>query len=110
MYVDIPVVHTDTRDNAKYRAYFQLWGHKVITQAPTAIAWSSAVVAPTTAADGSQALRLEVDLRWLVKEWAAGPFTLKDVYVQDMNLLVPLSTDDVMDVKLDLVRAHCGAY
>lgn len=106
LFVDLPVSVTDARAAAKYRAYFQLWGHKVVSREAVAIAWSSAVVTPTTGPDGAQTMRLEVDLAWLVREWAAGPFTLKDIYIQDMNLLVPLSTDDVMAVEMDIVHTR----
>eukprot|EP01116_Phalansterium_solitarium_P017913 TRINITY_DN4556_c0_g1_i1.p1 TRINITY_DN4556_c0_g1~~TRINITY_DN4556_c0_g1_i1.p1 ORF type:complete len:671 (+),score=264.89 TRINITY_DN4556_c0_g1_i1:77-2089(+) len=73
----------------KYRAYAEVWGVDS-NNAETAIAWIGGVV--NTVADGSSnVLPLELDLQWVARAGAKAPFTLKNVWVQDISTFMPVS-------------------
>ncbi|EGD76312.1 hypothetical protein PTSG_01015 [Salpingoeca rosetta] len=84
----------------RYRAYFELHGRNIFTGHEVPIAWSSALVAPTAGSNGAPVLRLDVDLAWLAAAAAVGPFSLKNVYVQEVNTFIPVSTMGAIDAPL----------
>jgi hypothetical protein len=80
----------------KYRAYAEVWGVDANNQ-PVAVCWIGGVV--TTVMDGSSAvLPLGLDLQWVAKAGAKAPFTLKNVYVQDITTFLPLTQFDSIPV------------
>lgn len=74
----------------RYRAYAEVWGVNAKNE-PTAVAWIGGVT--STVVDGSSnVLPLELDLQWAARAGAKAPFTLKNVWVQDINTFMPVST------------------
>jgi hypothetical protein len=97
--LDVNLLVKDQSNGAStYRAYFELWGQGLSSNAETAIAWSSAIVNSQSTSEGT-ALALEVDLKWLLRAGAVGPFTLKNVYVQEINSMVPVTQAASIAVK-----------
>lgn len=98
--LDVTVGVQDQSNGATtYRAYFELHGQSIAGNGDTAIAWSSAIVNPSTDANGASVLGLEVDLKWLLRAGAVGPFTLQNVYVQEVNSMVPVTQAASIPVK-----------
>lgn len=81
------------------RPYFELWGTDAITHAPKAICWASTLTEAVESVHG-HVLEVEVDLKWVAKENAQGPFELRNVYVSDVDSSVPLSRVDTIPVTL----------
>jgi len=82
----------------KYRAYAEVWGVDSKGDA-LAVCWIGGV--STTVADGSSVvLPLGLDLQWIAKAGAKAPYTLKNVYVQDISTFLPLTTQQTIPVTL----------
>lgn len=104
-----------SQSSETFRAYFQLWGKNPVTKADVPICWSSALV-DTQTIHGMDAVQLEVDLKWIALAMAVGPYTLKDVYVVEIDSLVPMATVDSIPLEhtmslrmLDIAVARVAA-
>eukprot|EP00730_Choanoeca_flexa_P001206 TRINITY_DN10529_c0_g2_i1.p1 TRINITY_DN10529_c0_g2~~TRINITY_DN10529_c0_g2_i1.p1 ORF type:complete len:694 (+),score=204.43 TRINITY_DN10529_c0_g2_i1:107-2188(+) len=93
-------------DAGTYRAHLQLYGHSLLTGNQVPIAWASSVV-DTVATTMTQSITLEVDFGWLVKAAAAGPFVVKDAFLQEINTFAPVAETD-KDLRLPY-SAHLHA-
>merc|ERR1712146_343084 len=70
--------------------------------------WTSALVYPQQATDGSYYVPLEMDLKWALKAGTTYPFTLQDVYLQEVNTMVPVATMDTMTLDSYDRSVHVG--
>lgn len=84
----------------KYRAYFELYGKSLFSGEQVPVAWSSAIVEPAIGSNGQSVVTLEVDMGWLVAAGAVGPFSLRNVYLQEVNTFIPVSSKDTLDLRL----------
>jgi pimeloyl-ACP methyl ester carboxylesterase len=81
-----------------YRPYFQLWGQDAAGSA-VAVGWFSSLEDVETVQSRS-VLSLDVDVAWITRSGAKAPFTLRDVYVQDVTTWNPVSRADAIDLTL----------
>jgi len=84
----------------RYRAYFELYGKSIVSGKQVPIAWSSGIASPMQGSNGASVISLEVDMGWLVEARAVGPFTLKNVYLQEVNTFIPVSSKESIDFSL----------
>lgn len=85
----------------KVRPYFQLWGKVAATGADVAVAWFSSIETVVTV-DSLAVLSLEIDTTWIAKANAVAPFTLRDVYMQDVSTWNPVAHVASIALTLDL--------
>eukprot|EP00043_Microstomoeca_roanoka_P019637 m.224197 g.224197 ORF g.224197 m.224197 type:complete len:791 (+) comp17030_c7_seq6:65-2437(+) len=101
---ELEVLESERDLAGRYRAYFELYGKSLVTGQEVPIAWSSAIVTPVSNSNGDSFVSLEVDMGWLVEALALGPFTLKNVYVQEVNTFIPVTTMSAINTPLTAVR------
>jgi len=92
--VQVGVSHTSTK---KYRAYAEVWGVDSGNKA-VAVCWVGGMVF-VEGTDSNAYVSLELDLSWAAMTHASAPFTLKNVYLQDANALVPVAKAASVPVK-----------
>lgn len=94
--------------SATFRPYFQLWGSSETGEA-VPVAWISSLE-NVEVKDSRNVLALQVDTKWIARANAVAPFTLRDVYVQDVRTWIPLSRVDSISLTLsDSVVNKLGA-
>eukprot|EP01119_Soliformovum_irregulare_P007176 TRINITY_DN1957_c0_g1_i1.p1 TRINITY_DN1957_c0_g1~~TRINITY_DN1957_c0_g1_i1.p1 ORF type:complete len:654 (-),score=206.29 TRINITY_DN1957_c0_g1_i1:114-2075(-) len=87
-----------------FRAYAEVYGTS-ITGEEVAICWLSAMVNPEEVA-GQTVVTLEMDLSWAVKAAALPPYSVKNVYIQDAYVYIPLDTLDVSSVAMTATQTR----
>lgn len=95
--VNILLEVSATNFDRVYRGYCQLWGTSTANGQAVPVAWASALGHIQKLHD-SYYLPLEVDLQWVARAHAVAPFTLKDVWVQDIETAIPLTKSAAIHV------------
>ncbi|WP_045766995.1 choice-of-anchor X domain-containing protein [Xanthomonas albilineans] len=95
----IPVRIGGAQTPTHYRVLGELWGTGRNGKA-VPVAWLGGMIAPQ---DGR--LPLSVDERWIVRADARGPFTLRNLRVEDPDNFVPLATHDTLALTLPALRS-----
>lgn len=98
-------VASSTNVENTYRPYFQLWGTSAAGEA-VPVGWFSSLE-DVMEVDGRAVLALEVDAQWIARAHAQAPFTLRDVYVQEVSAWVPLAR--AASIPLSLSAGHVEA-
>lgn len=80
----------------KHRAYTEVWG-KDSKGNDVPIAWLSSMVNPHEY-QNHPVVTLELDLQWVAKAKAQGPYLLKNAFLQDADFHVPVSKKDSIKV------------
>eukprot|EP00052_Salpingoeca_macrocollata_P027478 m.261107 g.261107 ORF g.261107 m.261107 type:complete len:687 (-) comp22745_c3_seq1:76-2136(-) len=107
--VSLQVGVTNKSPAAQYRVYAEVYGTSTADASQVPVAWASTITASQT--DGSFVyLPLEMDLSWFAQQKAAAPVTLKNVYVQEINYMIPMTQQSSVEVAMaPAVAAHINA-
>jgi len=91
-------VNEDANLDATYRPYFQLWGQSAAGES-IPVGWFSSLE-NVVSVDSRNVLALQVDMQWVARASAQAPFVLRDIYVQEIDSLIPVTRLDSMDLTL----------
>eukprot|EP00042_Codosiga_hollandica_P022698 m.85865 g.85865 ORF g.85865 m.85865 type:complete len:690 (+) comp50892_c0_seq1:321-2390(+) len=87
-------VDAGANSTTNYRPYFELWGNSMfLDEIP--VCWASGIV-NLESENGVDYLKLSIDLQWLTRVGAVEPFSIRNVFVQDIDELISLTEDSLI--------------
>lgn len=81
-----------SEDGLTVKAYAEVWGTDSSGYEYTPVAWIEAMVDPETLPNGHTVLTMQLDTNWLHLAQAQAPFQLRNVWIEDRDSNVPLSS------------------
>jgi len=97
-HLDIQLEVSSSDNSLKYRGYTELWGTSKDGR-DAAVCWLSGIV-NAEKVEGNQIISFELDLNWIKRAGVQGPFTLKNVLIQDAQYHVPVAQASQISVSI----------
>ena len=98
-------VGVKTTNGESYRAYGEVWGKSLLTGKDVPIGWISGITQPKPFPLLTEAIRLRIDLSYLVKALARPPFTLRNFRVEETATFITVSKADSIGIDVTLTQS-----
>lgn len=89
--INIGVTNVLDNIDTSFRAYAEVYG-TASDGSSVAVCWISSIVDVTTDSNGNSFVTLNLDLNWLSLANAQPPLSLQNVYIQESNYFIPVSS------------------